>query len=119
MPLLMLTRLFLKSKHTERMHGARSFMGWKHILDVDTATSDADNKPFPGPKQPVGKISVNLLTEDWLCKKMEKFSLTLVEGYPSRSQWFAERPACKGCQVSEQVEQATSQLGQLRGGCRV
>ena len=60
-------------------------MGWKHVPDVDTATSDADDNPFAGPKQqPVGKISVNSLTDDWLCKKLYKLNLTLVEGYPSR-----------------------------------
>ena len=39
-----------------------SFMGWKHIPELDTATSEADDLPFVGPKlQPVGKISVNML----------------------------------------------------------
>ena len=39
-----------------------SFMGWKHIPKLDTATSEADDLPFAAPKlQPVGKISVNML----------------------------------------------------------
>ena len=43
-----------------------SFMGWKHIPDLDTATSEADDLPFAGPKlQPVGKISVNMQGAQW------------------------------------------------------
>ena len=39
-------------------------MGWKHICNVDTAISDADENPFAGPKQqPIGKISVILPTD--------------------------------------------------------
>ena len=69
----------------EQTRGIRYFMDWKHIPDVDTATSDADDNHFAGPKQQlVGKISVNL-PDDWLCKKLDKLNLTLVEGYPSRS----------------------------------
>ena len=61
-------------------------MDWKFIPDVDTATSDSNNNPFAGSKQqPVGKISVNLPTDDWLCQKMDQLKLTLIEGYPSRS----------------------------------
>ena len=32
-----------------------------------------------------GKVSVQIPTEDWLCRKLSKLNLTLVEGYPSRS----------------------------------
>ena len=32
-----------------------------------------------------GKVSVNMPTEDWLCKKLSKLNLTLVESYPTRS----------------------------------
>ena len=35
--------------------------------------------------QPAGKVSVRLPTDDWLCNKMAKLNITLVEGYPSRS----------------------------------
>ena len=53
--------------YRETMRYIRSFMGWKYIPDVNTATSHADDNPFAGPKQqPVGKISLNLPTDDWL-----------------------------------------------------
>ena len=46
--------------------GIRSFMGWKHIPDLDTATSEADDLRFAGPKlQPVGKTSVNMQGVQW------------------------------------------------------
>ena len=58
-------------------------MGWMHIPDMDNSSSSADDNPFAAPKQqPLGKISVNLLTDEWLCKKVD--NITLVEGYPSR-----------------------------------
>ena len=45
-------------------------MGWTHISDMDSAASSAEDNPFPGPKpQPAGKFSVNLPTDDWLCRK--------------------------------------------------
>ena len=63
-----------------------SYMGWSHISDVDTATSTADVDPFGGPKlQAAGKVSVKMPTDEWLCNKLSKLNLTLVEGYPSRS----------------------------------
>ena len=56
------------------------------ILDVDTSSSSADDNPFAAPKQqPLGRISVKLLTDEWLCKKMDKPNITLLEGYPSRA----------------------------------
>ena len=43
-------------------------------------------RSFAGPKaQPMGKVSVSMPTDEWLCRKMGKLNLTLVEGYPSRS----------------------------------
>ena len=43
-----------------------SYMGWKHIPNLDTATSEADDLPFAGSKlQPVGKISVNMQGAQW------------------------------------------------------
>ena len=72
--------------YRETMSGIRSFMGWTHIPEVDTAASTTDDNPFVGPKtQPSGKISVSMPTDKWLCSKMGKLNLTLTEGYPSRS----------------------------------
>ena len=59
-------------------------MGWTHIPDVDN--SSTDDNPFQAPKQqPLGRISVKLPTDEWLCRKMNKLNITLVEGYPSRA----------------------------------
>ena len=61
-------------------------MGWSDIPDLDNTTTASDDNPFTGPKATIpGKVSVQMPTEDWLCKKMAKLNLTLVEGYPSRS----------------------------------
>ena len=60
-------------------------MGWTHIPEVDSALSSADDNPFAAPKQqPAGKTSVNLPTDDCLCRKMDRLNLILVQGYPSR-----------------------------------
>ena len=58
---LQLTKLFQRSKPTERQ-----WKRHKHMPDLDTATSEADNLPFARPKlQPVGKISVNMQGAQW------------------------------------------------------
>ena len=60
-------------------------MGWSHIPDVDSALSSSEDNPFAAPKQqPTGKISVNLPTDDWLCRKMDRLNVTLTHGYPSK-----------------------------------
>ena len=61
-------------------------MGWTHIPDVESIAATGDDNPFAGPKfQPAGKVSVRLPTDEWLCNKMAKLNVALVEGYPSRS----------------------------------
>ena len=51
---------------------------------MDTVTSNSDDNPFAGLKlQPVGKVSVCMPTDEWLCKKLGKLNVTLVEGYLS------------------------------------
>ena len=73
-------------KSRETMRGIRSFMGWTHIPDMDTATGSSEDNPFAGPRlQTPGKISVQLPTDEWLCRKLSKLNLTLTDGYPSRS----------------------------------
>ena len=75
-----------EQNYCESMSGIRSFMGWNHIPEIDTATSKSEDNPFAGPKvQPTGKVSVTMPTDEWLCNKMGKLNLTLTEGYPSRS----------------------------------
>ena len=67
------------------MSGIRSFMGWTHVPDMDSSNPSDDN-PYAGPKAPVpNKESVQMPTEEWLCKKIGKLNLTLIEGYPSRT----------------------------------
>ena len=67
------------------MSGIRSFMGWTHVSDMDSSNPSDDN-PFVGPKAPVpNKVSVQMPTEEWLCKKLGKLNLSLIEGYPSRT----------------------------------
>ena len=71
--------------YRETMSGIRSFMGWTHVSDMDSSNPSDDN-PFVGPKAPVpNKVSVQMPTKEWLCKKLSKLNLTLVEGYPSRT----------------------------------
>ena len=71
--------------YRETVRGIRSFMGWIHVLDMDTSSS-ADDNPFQAPKQQsLGRISVKLPTDEWLCCKMDKLYVTLVEGYQPRA----------------------------------
>ena len=72
--------------YRETIRGIRSYMGWLNIPDMDSATTGSDGNPFSGLKVSVpGKIFVQIPTEDWLCKKLGKLNITLVEGYPSQS----------------------------------
>ena len=60
------------------------FMGWSYLPDIDSANNTSEDNPFSGPMTLVpGKASVQMPTEDWLCKKLEKLNTTLFEGYPS------------------------------------
>ena len=61
-------------------------MGWTHIPDNDSGAKTSDDNPFAGPNlQAPGKVSVNLPTDEWLCNKLSKLNITLVQGYPSRT----------------------------------
>ena len=74
-----------EQNYRDTMQGIRSFMGWSHIPEMDSTASTSDDNPFAGPKTVTpGKVSVKMPTEDWLCRKLAKLNLTLVEGYPSR-----------------------------------
>ena len=67
--------------YRETMKGIRSYMGSSDIPDLDNMNTASDDNPFSGPKTTTpGKVSVQMPTEDWLCKKMAKLNLTLVEG---------------------------------------
>ena len=75
-----------EQNYRETMRGVRSYIGWTHIPHMDINISSAEDNPFAAPKQqPVSKVSVNLPTDDWLCRKMDGLNLTLAQRYPSRS----------------------------------
>ena len=75
-----------EQSYWETMRGIWSYMGWHHVLDLDSSAATADNNPFAGPKlQTPGKVSVNLPIDEWLCQKMSKLNFTLVQGYPTRT----------------------------------
>ena len=68
------------------MRGIRSYMSWNHIPDIDSGATKSEDNPFAGPKlHTPGKVSVNLPTDEWLCRKMSKLNITLVQGYPTRT----------------------------------
>ena len=79
------TILFQKSSHIEKLYMG-SDLSWAGLIpDVDDSSSSPDNNPFAASKQqPLGRISVKLPTDEWLCKKMDKLNITLVESYSSR-----------------------------------
>ena len=71
--------------YRETMRGIRAYMNWNHIPDMDTTLASSEDNPFAAPKiQPAGKISVQLPTDDWLCRKMDRLNLTLMQGYPAK-----------------------------------
>ena len=72
--------------YRKTMRGIWSYMGRTHISDMDSGTKSSDDYPFAGPKlQTPGKVSVSLPTDEWLCSKLRKLNLTLVQGYPSHT----------------------------------
>ena len=72
-----------EQSYRETMRGIRSYMSWNHIPDIDSGATTSEDNPFAGPKlHTPGKVSVNLPTNEWLCRKMSKLNITLVQGYP-------------------------------------
>ena len=75
-----------EQNYRETVRGVRAFMGWTHIPDLEYSPSSKSDNPWVGHRaQPVGKVSVDLPPEDWLCRKLETLNLVLLEGYPSKS----------------------------------
>ena len=75
-----------EQSYRETMRGIRSYMDWNYIPDIDSGTTTSEDNPFAGPKlHTPGKVSVNLPTDEWLCKKISKLNLTLVQGYPTHT----------------------------------
>ena len=125
--------------YRETMSGIRSYMGWSNIQEMDSTTTGSDDNPFSGPKpSTTGKVSVQMPTEEWLCKKLSKLNVTLVEGYPSRSseagglmmdqflrpaksqsKWYGLSSDHKCCLKSACRGQTSKLLANLAGsGCR-
>ena len=108
----------------ETMKGIRSYIGWPHVPDMDSSNPSDDN-PFAGPKAPVlSKVSVQMPTEDWLCKKLNKLNVTLVEGYPSQTleasglmmdqfNLQSHTPSDTGCFPTRKMTRLQSQVGTL------
>ena len=75
-----------EQSYRETMRGIRSCMGWTHITDIDSTAGTSDDNPFAGPKLQIpGKVSVQLPTDRWLCRKLATLNLALTDGYPFRS----------------------------------
>ena len=75
-----------EQNYRETVRGVRAFMGWSHIPDLEYSPASRTDNPLVGHRaQPVGKVSVELPPEDWLCRKLETLNLVLIEGYPSKS----------------------------------
>ena len=60
-------------------------MGWTHIPDMDTSATTSDNHFADLKTQIPGKVSVQMPTDDRLCRKLSKLNLRLVERYSSQS----------------------------------
>ena len=75
-----------EANYRETMRGVCSFMIWHQIPDFDSSSSSLDDNPFAGSRtQTSRKVSIKLLADDWLCRKLEKLNATIFEGYPSRN----------------------------------
>ena len=109
-----------EQSYRETMRGIRSYMGWTHIPDMESAACSSDDNPFAGPKmQTQGKVSVQLPTDEWLCQKISKLNLTLTDEYPScgaeagglhRDQFLKPpRSQAKWCGAHQQTKSNTAE----------
>ena len=61
-----------EQSYRETIRGICSYLGWHQIPKFGSALSSAVDNLFSGSRsQLAGKISVNLVAYDWLCKKLE------------------------------------------------
>ena len=75
-----------EQSYWETMRGIHSYMNWDHIPDINSGATTSEDNPFAGSKlHTPGKVSVNLPTDEWLCRKMLKLNITLVQGYPTHT----------------------------------
>ena len=55
-------------------------MGWKQVLEFESSASSLDDNPFACTRtQPTGKLPA----DEWLCRKIEKWNITVTKGYPT------------------------------------
>ena len=87
--------------YRETNRRVRPFMGWLQIPDFDSASSSLDDNPFAGSRtKPIGKVSVKLPVDEWLCRKFDRLNVTVAEGYRSRNtggllrDQFVKPPRC-------------------------
>ena len=78
--------LTAEQTYRETLRGGRSFVAWNDIPEFDFSSSSQDDNPFTGSKSShTEKVSVKVPVDEWLCIKMQKFNITVQEGYPSRT----------------------------------
>ena len=90
----------------QRQWGHTVVYGPEAHLNMNTATTTGDDNPFAEPKlQPVVKVSVNMPTDEWLCKNMDKLNVTLVEWpFPKLWGWWpVERSVYQASKISDKV----------------
>ena len=69
----------------ETVKTVRAYTGWNYIPDLEYTVSSCSDNPWTGNRsQPVGKISVAMPPEDWLCRKLESLNLIVCAGYHIR-----------------------------------
>ena len=70
-----------ENSHTEKLTGGSVPLWFVPYLKFESSSSSTDDNPRGGHMaESTGKISVNLPSEDWLCRKLVKLTLTVVEG---------------------------------------
>ena len=75
-----------EQNYWETIRGLRSFMRWHQVPEFESSASSQDDNPFASLRtQAIGKIPVQLPSDEWLCRNMEKLNINLTEGYPTRS----------------------------------
>ena len=78
-----------------------SFIYGLQVPEFESSSSSADDNPWVSHKAQLNG-SINLPPKDWLCGKIEKYKIALVEGYPSRGlgavglqkDYFEWNPSC-------------------------
>ena len=74
-------------------------MNWSFISDHEYVCPSHQDNPWTGKCfQPIDKVSVAMLTDDWFCMKFEQLNLHLIEGHTCGSgdrNWLPTDPFVK------------------------